>query len=91
MGSFPTSYKNHYVLVIVDYISKWAEVLTTLTKDAKMVVKFFKRKIFTHFGTLRTIISNSGSHFYNYLIERILKKYNMTHKVITPSHPQTNG
>lgn len=56
-----------------------------------MVVKFLKRKIFTHFGTPKAIISDSGSHFYNYLIERILKKYNMTHKVITPYHPQTNG
>ncbi|KAM1729043.1 hypothetical protein ACFX12_019483 [Malus domestica] len=39
----------------------------------------------------RVIISDGGSHFCNWTIEALLKKYNVTHKVSTPYHPQTNG
>nr|XP_011470272.1 PREDICTED: uncharacterized protein K02A2.6-like [Fragaria vesca subsp. vesca] len=39
----------------------------------------------------RVIISDGGSHFCNKSIEALLKKYNVTHKVSTPYHPQTSG
>ncbi|KAM1203313.1 hypothetical protein ACFX2J_019163 [Malus domestica] len=39
----------------------------------------------------RVLISDGGSHFCNRTIEALLKKYNVTHKVSTPYHPQTNG
>ncbi|CAN6711511.1 unnamed protein product [Malus baccata var. baccata] len=43
------------------------------------------------FGMPRVLISDEGSHFCNRTIEALLKKYNVTHKVSTPYHPQTNG
>ncbi|KAB2600254.1 S ribonuclease [Pyrus ussuriensis x Pyrus communis] len=39
----------------------------------------------------RVLISDAGSHFCNRTIEALLKKYQVTHKVSTPYHPQTNG
>ena len=43
MGSFPKSYGNEYILVAVDYISKWVEVAATSTNDARIVIKFLKQ------------------------------------------------
>nr|GEX73358.1 hypothetical protein [Tanacetum cinerariifolium] len=43
------------------------------------------------FGTPRAIISDHGTHFCNQVIEALLKKYNVTHRVSTASHPKTNG
>ncbi|CAN6557166.1 unnamed protein product [Malus baccata var. baccata] len=43
------------------------------------------------FGMPRVLISDGGSRFCNRTIEALLKKYNVTHKVSTPYHPQTNG
>ncbi|CAN6552365.1 unnamed protein product [Malus baccata var. baccata] len=43
------------------------------------------------FGMPRVLISDGGSHFCNRTIEALLKKYNVTYKVSTPYHPQTNG
>ncbi|KAI5335295.1 hypothetical protein L3X38_025428 [Prunus dulcis] len=43
------------------------------------------------FGTPRAIISDGGSHFCNKPYEALIKKYNITHKVATPYHPQTSG
>ncbi|XP_028954437.2 uncharacterized protein [Malus domestica] len=43
------------------------------------------------FGIPRAIISDGGSQFYNKPFEALMKKYNITHKVATPYHPQTFG
>ncbi|CAN6712708.1 unnamed protein product [Malus baccata var. baccata] len=43
------------------------------------------------FGMPRVLISDGGSHFCNRTIEALLKKYNVTHRVSTPYHPQTSG
>ena len=91
MGPFPTSFGNEYILVAVDYVSKWVEAVATKTNDHKVVVQFLKTNIFSRFGTPRAIISDGGSHFCNRAFESLLKKYSVTHKVATPYHPQTSG
>ena len=65
MGPFPSSYNNKYILLAVDYVSKWVEAISTQTNDAKVVLKFLKKNIFTKFGTPRALISDEGSHFCN--------------------------
>ena len=91
MGPFPSSGVNKYILVAVDYVSKWVEAIATPTNDARIVVKFIKKNILSRFGTPRTIISDGGSHFCNKLFENLMKKYGVWHKVATPYHPQTSG
>ncbi|XP_050238371.1 uncharacterized protein LOC126687861 [Mercurialis annua] len=90
MGPFPMSHGNLFILVCVDYVSKWVEAEALPTNDAKVVVKFLKRLI-NRFGTPRVIISDGGSHFCNRQFEVLMKKYNVYHRVATPYHPQTSG
>ncbi|CAN6543727.1 unnamed protein product [Malus baccata var. baccata] len=91
MGHFPSSHGFVYILLVVDYVSKWVEAKATRTNDSKMVADFVKTNIFARFGMPRVLISDGGSHFCNRTIEALLKKYNVTHKVATPYHPQTSG
>ena len=91
MGPFPYSHGNLFILLVVDYDSKWIEVKATKIKDSKVVIKFVKTNIFTRFGTLRAIINYRGSHFCNRSFEALLRKYSITHKIATPYHPQTSG
>ncbi|XP_074315670.1 uncharacterized protein LOC141651876 [Silene latifolia] len=63
MGPFPNSCGNEYILVAVDYVSKWIEAVTAPTNDSKVVMKLFKGTIFPRFGTPRVVISDGGSHF----------------------------
>ena len=51
MGLFPFSFSNLYILLVVDYVSKWVEAIPTLTNDASVVAKFLHSHIFTRFGT----------------------------------------
>ncbi|XP_019242078.1 PREDICTED: uncharacterized protein LOC109222134 [Nicotiana attenuata] len=75
------SYGNKYILVAVDYISKWVEAVALPTNDSKGVTSFLKKNIFTRFGTLRAIISDGGPHFCNRAFARLLEKYGVRHKL----------
>ncbi|CAN6677811.1 unnamed protein product [Malus baccata var. baccata] len=90
MGPFPSSHGFVYILLAVDYVSKWVEARATRTNDSKVVADFVKTNIFARFGMPRVVISDGGSHFCNRTIEALLKKYGVTHKVATPYHPQTS-
>ena len=91
MGLFPNSFENQYILVVVDYVSKWVETIPSKTNDNKIIVKFLKENIFSRFGTPRAIISDTSTHFCNRTFEALMRKYVITHKLSTAYHPQTSG
>ncbi|RVW22887.1 Transposon Ty3-I Gag-Pol polyprotein [Vitis vinifera] len=91
MGPFPMSFGHSYILVGVDYVSKWVEVIPRRTNDHKVVLKFLKENIFSRFGVPKAIINDGGTHFCNKPFEALLAKYGIKHKVATPYHPQTSG
>ncbi|XP_073019377.1 uncharacterized protein [Primulina eburnea] len=90
MGPFPVSFGNKYILVAVDYVSKWLEAVACKTNDSRVVVQFLMKNIFSRFGTPRAIISDGGTHFCNRQFDNLLAKYGVRHKVATPYHPQTS-
>ncbi|GJR56522.1 reverse transcriptase domain-containing protein [Tanacetum coccineum] len=90
MGPFPSSKGNKYILVAVDYLSKWVEAKALPTNDARVVVKLLK-SLFARFGTPRAIISDHGTHFCNEQFAKVMSKYGVTHRLATAYHPQTSG
>ncbi|GJW62928.1 reverse transcriptase domain-containing protein [Tanacetum coccineum] len=73
MGPFPSSHGNKYILVGVDYLSKWVEAKALPTNDARVLVKFLK-SLFARFGTPRAIISDRGTYFYNDQFAKVMSK-----------------
>ncbi|GJW24824.1 reverse transcriptase domain-containing protein [Tanacetum coccineum] len=90
MGPFPYSRGNKYIIVAVDYLSKWVEAKALPTNDARVVVKFLK-SLFARFGTPRAIISDRGTHFCNDQFAKVMLKYGVTHRLSTAYHLQTSG
>ncbi|GJU47003.1 reverse transcriptase domain-containing protein, partial [Tanacetum coccineum] len=90
MGPFLSSRGNKYILVAVDYLSKWVKAKALPTNDARVVVKFLK-SLFARFGTPRAIISDRGTHFCNDQFAKVMLKYGVTHHLATAYHPQTSG
>lgn len=72
MGHFPSSIGNKYVLIAVDYISKWIKAIGSPTNDARVVIKIFKNNIFPRFGVPRLVISDGGSHFISKVFKKLL-------------------
>nr|GEY31283.1 reverse transcriptase domain-containing protein [Tanacetum cinerariifolium] len=90
MGPFPNSKGNKYILVVVDYLSKWVEAKALPTNDARVVVKFLK-SIFSQFRTPKAIISDRGTQFCNDQFAKVMSKYGVTHRLSTYYHPRTSG
>nr|GEZ79004.1 reverse transcriptase domain-containing protein [Tanacetum cinerariifolium] len=90
MGPFLNSKGNKYILVAVDYLSKWVEAKALPTNEARVVVKLLK-SLFSRFGTLKSIISDRGTHFCNDQFTKVMSKYGVTHRLSTVYHPQTSG
>nr|GEZ03510.1 reverse transcriptase domain-containing protein [Tanacetum cinerariifolium] len=90
MGPFPSSRGNKYILVAVDYLSKWVEAKALPTNDPRVVCKFLK-SLFTRFGAPRAIISERGTHFCNDQFSKVMLKYGVTHRLSTAYHLQTSG
>ena len=86
MSPFPSSYGHKYILLALDYVSKWVEAIPIITCDAKVVLRFIRNNIFSRFGTPRVV-----SHFCNKLFVSLLAKYGVKHRVSLAYHPQSNG
>ncbi|GJW39271.1 reverse transcriptase domain-containing protein [Tanacetum coccineum] len=70
MRPFPDLRGNKYILVAVDYVSKWVEAQALPTNDARVVVKFLKG-LFARFGVPKALISDRGTHFCNSQLEKL--------------------
>ena len=91
IGPFPTSFGNLYILVAVDYVSKWVKTAALPINNARAVVNFLEKNIFFRFGIPRVIISDEGTHFCNKVFTAAMAKYKIKHKIATAYNPQSNG
>ena len=91
MGPFPSSFSHMYILLAVDYVSKWVEAISTCTNDASVVAKFLRNHIFTRFGIPRALITDGGTHFCNKMVDKVLQKYGVRHRTSLAYHLQANG
>ncbi|RDX99534.1 pol, partial [Mucuna pruriens] len=81
IGPFPVSNGYSYILLAIDYVSRWVEAIATRTNDARVVADFLK------FGVPKALISDQGSHFCNRAMASLLSKYGVAHIIATAYHP----
>ena len=90
MGPFPLSFGNLYILLDVDYVSKWVEAIACPKNDANAMVGFIQRNILSKYGGPRTITSDEGSHFANKLFAKLMSRYGVKHVMGLAYLPQSN-
>jgi hypothetical protein len=91
MGPFPNSEGCEYILVAIDYVTKWIEALPCRAADAMHSKRMFHEAIFLRYGVPRIVISDGGSHFVDRTFRKALTKVGVDHRIDTPYHPQTSG
>jgi hypothetical protein len=91
MGPFLKSKNYEYILVAVDYVSKWVEAMPCKNANARHSQRMFEEIIFLRFGMPRMVISDGGTHFIGRKFHLYLKDHGIRHNIATPYHPQTSG
>ena len=56
---------HHYIIVAMDYFTKWAEAMPTYNNDAKIATLFLFNHIIARFGIPKSIVTDHGTHFCN--------------------------
>ena len=92
VGPLPiTSNNNRYIVVAIDYLTKWAEARAISDAAATTILPFLYEDIICHHGFSKEIISDRGTTFANELIKELTEKCQIKHRLSAPYHPQTNG
>lgn len=82
---------NRYVIVFMDYLTKWVEAFPIPNLKAATVVNIFVKEIVCRFGTPRQLLSDRGSNFTSQLMRDVCKQLEI-HKIFTTAyHPETDG
>ncbi|WVZ76458.1 hypothetical protein U9M48_024434 [Paspalum notatum var. saurae] len=90
-GTFSKNGDKEYILVTVDYVSKWVEALPCPAADSRHSIKMFWETIFPRFGVPWVIISDGGAHFIDKRFRKCLADLGVDHRVATPYYPQTSA
>src|SRR6266540_1414801 len=86
-----TSRENKYIVVAIDYFTKYLEAKALTNANAKSVANFIYEDIICRYGCSRKIISDRGTHFNNQVIEKLFERFKIKHNLSTPYHSKTNG
>ncbi|VDI05438.1 Hypothetical predicted protein [Mytilus galloprovincialis] len=91
-GPFPiTKFKNRYVLVLMDYFTKWVEAYPIPDMGSCTVARYFCKEFISRFGVPRIFLSDQGPCFEARLFQQLCDLFGI-HKTRTSSyHPMTDG
>ena len=81
---------HEFILVVIDYFTKWVEVASFSVLKAKHMARFIESNIICRYGVPHEIISDNSMHFEDE-VQRILQKYGVKHHKSSSYRPQTNG
>src|SRR5688572_23475341 len=82
---------NKYIIVAMDYFTKWPEAKAVPNATAEQVAIFLYEDIICRHGCPQKILSDRGTHFNNEMIKSLVSKFSMQHLFSIPYHSQTNG
>jgi len=80
-----------YLVVAIDYSTKWIEVEPLAKITAKNVLRFFKRNILERFGVPALVISDNGTQFTDQRFQDYLRNIGIKQSFTSVEDPQANG
>ena len=87
LGPLPSG---HYVLVVIDYYSRYYEIDIIKDISSEKIVDCLET-MFARNGLPKTIKSDNGPQFVSKYVEQYLKDINVKHSKTIPLHPAANG
>ncbi|CAF2983729.1 unnamed protein product [Rotaria sp. Silwood2] len=91
MGPFPkTARQKRFLLVIVDYFTRWIEVFPLRTITSIDIAQILINEVFTRYGMPTFILSDNGPQFVSFLFQHFCETLGIEQKFTANYHPQTN-
>ena len=91
MGPFPPTFRQKkYLLVIVDYFTRWIEIFALRQTTATDIVNILINEVICRYGVPSYILSDNGPQFVAQLFADICKSLGIGRKLKANYHPQTN-
>jgi hypothetical protein len=87
----PSNNGHKYIVVTVDYFTKWAEAMPTFNNTTDTAVHFFFNHVISHFGVPLQLVSDHGKHFENEIFIELSSWLGFSHEFASPYYPQSNG
>ena len=81
----------HYIIIMINYLTKWAEARPLQFADSMEVASFIYEDIIAQHGIPKTIITDNGTHFINTYIGSLCEKFKIQHNHTSSYNPQANG
>ncbi|KHJ41558.1 integrase core domain protein [Trichuris suis] len=92
LGPFPLTGKgNRYIIVCIDYLTKWVELMAVADTTSQKVADFLMKSIVLRHGVPKKLISDQGTAFTAEKLKTTLGKLKIEHGMASSSHPQSNG
>ncbi|XP_061367257.1 uncharacterized protein LOC133310357 [Gastrolobium bilobum] len=80
-----------WLIVAVNYFTKWIEAEPVTTITSARVQRFFERNIVSRFGIPAEVVTNNGTQFADKKFQQLMKDLRITHRFASVEHPQSNG
>ena len=86
----PSTAIHHYIIVAVDYFTKWVEAMPTYTNDVKTTTLFMFNHNISRFGIHKSIATDHGTHFCHAMMVKLTSMLRLDHEHLPPYYPQAN-
>ena len=88
----PTTFNgHHFILVAIDYFTKWVEAALFASVTKNIVVRFIKHNLIYRYGILERIITDNGTNINNTMISELCTQFKIQHHNSSPNWPKMNG
>ncbi|XP_015161353.1 uncharacterized protein K02A2.6-like [Solanum tuberosum] len=82
---------HRFILVAIDYFTKWVEAVTFKSVTKKAVVDFVHSNIICRFGIPKIIITDNATNLNSHLMKEVCEQFKIVHRHSTPYRPKANG
>ena len=86
-----SSNRHHFILVAINYFTKWVKVESYAKVTKEVVTRFVRNNLVCQFGLLESIISDNARNLNNNMITKLYQQFQITHKHSAPYRPKMNG
>jgi hypothetical protein len=88
----PTASNGHrFILVAIDYFTKWVEAISLKSVTAKAVERFIRRDLIARYGVPESIITDNAKNLNNKIVDDLCGQFKIKHRNSSPYRPQMNG